>query len=64
MNVLQYTWVILHSVFFWYKFQGVPDPLRGQVWQMMAGLKENDELLEGYKHFIKKVNQCARWSLD
>ena len=49
----------LHSVFSLYTFQGVPDPLRGQVWQMMAGLKENDELLEGYKHFIKKVSQYA-----
>jgi len=37
--------------------KGIPEPLRGQIWQMMAGLKENDELLEGYKHFIKKVKQ-------
>ena len=39
--------------------KGIPDPLRGQVWQMMAGVKENDELIEGYKHFIKKVDQSA-----
>lgn len=34
---------------------------------MMAGLKENDELLEGYKHLIKKVEvptfKCLQYSL-
>ncbi|XP_015775481.1 PREDICTED: rab GTPase-activating protein 1-like [Acropora digitifera] len=36
--------------------KGIPEPLRGQVWQMMAGVKENDELLECYKHLLKKVD--------
>lgn len=46
--------------------KGIPEPLRGQIWQMMAGLKENDELLEGYKHFIKKespTEQVIMWDI-
>lgn len=46
--------------------KGIPDPLRGQVWQMMAGVKENDELIEGYKHFIKKespTEQVIKWDI-
>lgn len=33
---------------------------------MMAGLKENDELLEGYKHLIKKespTEQVIMWDI-
>jgi hypothetical protein len=36
-------------------FQGVPEPLRGQVWQMMAGVEEDDDLLDSYKHLLKRV---------
>lgn len=46
--------------------KGIPEPVRGQVWQMMAGLKENDDLLEGYKHLIKKespTEQVIMWDI-
>ena len=36
-------------------FQGVPDPLRGQVWQMLVDLEEEPELLTTYNHLTKKV---------
>ncbi|KAK2555492.1 Rab GTPase-activating protein tbc-11 [Acropora cervicornis] len=46
--------------------KGIPEPLRGQVWQMMAGVKENDELLECYKHLLKKespTEQVIVWDI-
>lgn len=46
--------------------KGIPEPVRGQVWQMMAGLKENDELLEDYKHLLKKespTEQVIMWDI-
>ncbi|XP_048587663.1 rab GTPase-activating protein 1 isoform X2 [Nematostella vectensis] len=46
--------------------KGIPEPLRGQVWQMMAGLSENDELVDSYKHLFTKespTEQVIVWDI-
>lgn len=37
--------------------QGVPDALRGMVWQRLAKVGENDELLNQYRLLISKVSR-------
>ncbi|XP_031560886.1 rab GTPase-activating protein 1-like isoform X2 [Actinia tenebrosa] len=46
--------------------KGIPEPLRGQVWQMMAGVEENDDLLQNYRHLLKRespTEQVIVWDI-
>ncbi|KXJ05964.1 Rab GTPase-activating protein 1-like [Exaiptasia diaphana] len=46
--------------------KGIPEPLRGQVWQMMSGLQEDDDLLDSYKHLLKRespTEQVIVWDI-
>lgn len=35
---------------------GVPEALRGEVWLRLAGVDQNDKLMETYRTLISKVN--------
>ena len=35
--------------------QGVPQPLRGQIWQMLVGIEDDTELLNSYSTLAQKV---------
>ena len=41
--------------------KGIPEPLRGEVWQLLAGVGDSKELLESYRVLISKV---SRWQID
>ncbi|KAK3713438.1 hypothetical protein QZH41_012477 [Actinostola sp. cb2023] len=46
--------------------KSIPEPLRGQVWQMMAGVEEDDDLLASYKHLLKRespTEQVIVWDI-
>jgi hypothetical protein len=36
--------------------QGVPEPLRAKVWQMLVGLEDSNYLVESYKDLIRRVS--------
>ena len=36
-------------------FQGVPDPMRGQIWQMLADVDHDPEILNNYSILVTKV---------
>jgi len=36
--------------------RGIPEPLRDEVWQLLAGCTESAQLLEAYRTLIPQVN--------
>ncbi len=45
------------------RFQGVPDPMRGQIWQMLADVDDDSEILSNYTVLAGKVSPEVAISL-
>lgn len=40
--------------------KGIPEPLRDEVWQLLAGCTDSPQLLEAYRTLIPRVNKTKR----
>ena len=43
--------------------QGIPSPLRCQIWQMMSGAEGDPQLMEAYRLLVTKVQCIVMYSV-
>jgi hypothetical protein len=44
--------------------RGIPEALRGEVWQLLSGCSDNTEMLELYKQLLPRVGADVNFSVD
>lgn len=44
--------------------RGIPEALRGEVWQLLSGCSDNTEMLELYKQLLPRVGADINFSVD
>ena len=44
--------------------QGIPSPLRCQIWQMMSGAEGDPQLMEAYRLLVTKVQHTLMYNYD